>query len=163
LNRFFKLLYLGVFTLVSLTNCVWRKDEPTHLQLAEEFSRKGQYREAIDQYDKHMQDRLLRKNRPEWENPYFYLVLIGDLELKEGDPVKALASYKLADEKGVDANLVSDRFRSVAHWYEEHDQLEKAVEILNSRREKDPLIFDSVLDRLSKEIVRREEEASRRR
>ena len=136
---------------------VFRFGQPSYLQQADEFSRQGKYGEAIDAYRSHMEERLAVKNRPDWENPYFYLVLIGDIQLGQGRPEEALASYDEADRQGVDAYLISDRYRSVAAWYEKEGRLEEAIELLSRHRQRDPILIDSMLDRMSKELVRTEE------
>ena len=50
-----------------------------------------------------MHYRLGRKDRPEWENPYFYQILMGDIQLSRGQPDEALAMYQEAEKNGVDA------------------------------------------------------------
>lgn len=153
------LLYASVvLPLLSLTACrrLFANPDALHLQKAEELSRQGQYDAAIEEYQAHMRYRLRLKDRPEWENPYFYLILIGDLELGRGKPDAALRTYVEAEEAGVDTNLISDRYRSLARWYEEKGELERAVDILKTRREKDPILIDAMLDRISKAIVARE-------
>ena len=127
------------------------------LKSAEEYSRQGNYDEAIAAYRRHMEDRLSVTNRPSWENPYFYLILIGDIQLGQGKPEQALESFKEADARGVDQYLVADRIRETASWYEKQNRLDDAIKLLSTCREKDPLMFDSMLDRLSKELVRRED------
>jgi tetratricopeptide (TPR) repeat protein len=104
-------------------------------------------------YREHISNRLEVADRPEWENPYFYLLNVGDIELKRGDVDKALAAYEEAERQRVDLPLVADRYRAVAVWYEEHGQLQKALEVLTKYREKDPLIFDSMLDRVARELT----------
>lgn len=104
-----------------------------------------------------MNERLRVKDRPEWENPYFYLILIGDIQLGQDQPGDAQATYDEAEKKGVDDALVSDRYRSLALWYEQHGNLQKAASTLTARRSHDPIIFDSILDRVSKAIVAQEE------
>lgn len=107
-----------------------------------------------------MDERLEVRDRPEWENPYFYLILIGDIQLGQGDPIAARQSYDDAEKAGVDVALISDRYRSLAVWYEKQNRLKEAVEILKSRRDKDPLIFDSILDRVLKALTAQEDAAA---
>lgn len=147
-NRNLPHLFIFIF-LLSLSGCIFSAG-PSKLQKAEELSRQKKYPEAIAAYSEHMQERLAIKNRPEWENPYFYHILIGDIELGTGKVEDALKSYIEADEKGVDAYLVADRFRSVARWYEDNGQLDKAIEVLLAHRAKDPLLFEAMLDRVNK-------------
>jgi len=120
------------------------------LREAEQLTREGKYEEAIAAYRTHMDSRLAIQNRPEWENPYFYLVLIGDVYLGKGDVVNALSSYEEAEKNGVHQSLISDRYRSVAGWYEENNELQKAFDILTKYRSRDTLLFDSMLDRIAR-------------
>jgi tetratricopeptide (TPR) repeat protein len=129
---------------------------PTELLEAEELSAEGKHDEAIAAYQEHIANRLEVADRPEWENPYFYLLNVGDIELSRGNVDKALVAYEEAERQKVELTLVADRYREVASWYEEHGQLEKALEILTTYREKDPLIFDSMLDRVARELTERE-------
>lgn len=130
----------------------------SQLQKAEEFSRQKKYAEAISAYRTHMQERLQIKDRPEWENPYFYLILIGDIELGTDKPEDALNSYLEAEEKKVDLYLVSDRIRSVCRWYEEKGEFDKAIEILLRYRDQDSLLFEAMLDRLNKAKTLKEDQ-----
>jgi tetratricopeptide (TPR) repeat protein len=150
----------------SLIACSLGSDE---LRRAEELTREGRYDEAIVAYREHMESRLEVSNRPEWENPYFYLILIGDVQLSRGEPTAALTIYeesesKLAscqdpEAKKFHETLLSDRYRAVASWYAEHEQLEKALEILRRYRHRDTLIFDAHLDRVARALTEREQKA----
>ncbi len=148
-------LLAATFLAVSCSNGT----RSSHLERAEEYSRKGQFDHAIEEYRDHMETRL-DADRPEWENPYFYLILIGDIQLGQNKPVEALSTFEEADNKGVDKYLVSDRIRSTARWYEQHDQLDDAIRVLSKFRDRDDLLFDAMLDRISKELVRREDSQS---
>lgn len=128
-----------------------------HLRLAEDYADQNNYEQAIKEYRAHIDDRLTLDDRPDWENPWFYLILISDLQLKSGDPSAALQSLDQAKSKDVDASLVADRYRAIARWYEERGELEKSFDILKKYREIDPLLFDSILDRLGRKIVANEE------
>ena len=147
--------------LLLLTGCIsidfFSYDSHSYLKEAEQYSRQQKYDEAISAYRKHMEERLLITERPEWENPYFYLILIGDIQLGQNKPEEALESYEDAEQRQVDQYLISDRIRSLASWYEKNDQLDEAVKVLLKHRDKDSFMFDSMLDRISKEIVKREE------
>lgn len=132
---------------------LFQNPDSQHLMKAEEYSRQEHYDKAIDEYRQHMHYRLGLTKRPEWENPYFYLILIGDLQLIQDRPTEARATLQEAEQHGVDANLISDRVRSLAHWYEERKDFSTAFALLQERREQDPILFDAMLDRIAKRIV----------
>lgn len=140
-------------TFLLLVSCQLSPSGYQNLRKAEEFTRQERYDQAIESYRRHIEVRLEKEDRPEWENPYFYYLIIGDLELGQGHIAKALAAYELAQRKGVAKSLVSDRYRLVASWHESHGELNKAASIAEHYRELDPLLFDLMLDRLSKQIV----------
>ncbi len=108
-----------------------------------------------------MQERSKQKSRPGWENPAFYLILIGDLELRRDNVDAALTNYMAADAAEVDGPLVSDRIRSVAKWYEDKGELATAFNLLQKNRNRDPLLYDPTLDRLGKRMTELEEAKSR--
>ena len=137
---------------VCCTGCF--STESAQLHTAEELTTEGKPDEAIAAYRKHISERLETVDRPEWENPYFYLLNIGDIELSRGNVDAALAAYEEAEREKVELPLVADRYRAVAMWYEEHGQLQKALDVLTKYREKDPLIFDSMLDRVARELTK---------
>ena len=128
-----------------------------HLRAAEDYADKSNYDQAIVEYRAHIDERLSVEDRPEWENPWFYLILISDLQLKRGDVSSAISTLDDARTKKVDASLVADRYRAVAHWYEERGELENSFEVLQKYRDVDPLLFDAILDRLGRKIVAAEE------
>jgi len=130
------------------------------LKQAEEFARMGQHQQAITSYANHIQERLKLENRAEWENPYFYYLLIGDLYLKMDQLDNAQRSYEYAEQKGVHESLVSDRYRFLAHWYEERGDYLTALEILARYRDRDPLLFDVIKDRVAREAVYQEDSKS---
>lgn len=127
------------------------------LSKAEEALRQNQYDRAIALYQQHMQRRLKQEDRAEWENPYFYELMIGDIELKADKPDQALKSYQRAQEKQIDLALISDRYRYLASWYESKGQRKLALEILSRYRSLDPLLFDAMADRIAKDLVHAEE------
>lgn len=55
------------------------------------------------------------------------------------------------------AERTDTRIRSVARWYDQHDKLEDAIALSTKYRDRDELLFDAMLDRISKELVRRED------
>lgn len=128
-----------------------------YLEKAEEYSRQNEPEKAIEAYRKHMRYRLSLSDRPKWENPYLYLLMIGDLQLTENKPDEALASYSLAEQNKIDIALISDRYRYLASWYESRGDLDAALKILTTYRDRDPLLFDVMRDRLAKELVKKEE------
>lgn len=155
-----KAILLLAFSICLLTFCkpfAFTPEGYENLQKAEEFGRKRDYDKAIDAYHKHIDYRLSREDRPEWENPYFYLLMIGDVQLAAMRPADALSSYQEAEKRGVDSGLVADRYRYLASWYEEHGQLQQAFEVLSLNRTKDQMLFDIMLDRISRKIVELED------
>jgi len=127
------------------------------VKLAEKFAREGKIDEAINTYKRHTETRVKAVNRPKWENPYFYYLIIGDLQLKKNLVIDAIASFKLAEKNNVEKSLIADRYRKAAEWYEQNTRLEEAVKLLENERELDSLLFDSMLDRLAKKITAKEE------
>lgn len=130
-----------------------------YLRQAEESARRQDWDQALINYRQHIDYRLSLKERPEWENPWFYLLMIGDIELGRDKPAEAVQNYEKAFERGVEKNLVSDRLRLAATWYEQHDRLPEALTLLTRHRDKDEILFDIMLDRLSRELTRREDSA----
>ena len=128
-----------------------------YLREAEVYERQGDFSQAIKAYRQHIQKRLENENRAKWENPSFYLLLIGDLYLRQSQVEEALAEYEAARLEGVARSLVADRFRLVATWLAERGQTQEAIEILSVHREEDPLLFDLMRDRLAREKVAQEE------
>jgi hypothetical protein len=119
----------------------------------------GKHDEAIVLYRAHMQERQELTSRPDWENPWFYLLLIGDIELNRDAPTEALARYLEAGSNGIHSSLISDRIRSLARWYEERGRLREAFDLLAAHRELDTLLFDAMLDRIGKAITKEENAA----
>ncbi len=119
-------------------------------QKAKQYLAKEQYDQAIDAYKKHIDSRLKRKSRPEWENPYVYYLDIGDVYLLQNDLDNALKYYFLAEEKKVEASFISDRLRKVAIWYEDNNQLDQALAHLQKYQDRDPEFFNMMLDRIAK-------------
>ena len=127
-------------------------------QKAELELKAGNKDEAIKLYRQHIQNRLADKTRKEWENPYFYNLLIGDIYLERttdntDDVSLALKYYLEARDKNVETSLISDRLRKTAEWFEIKGDLNTAIKILEDNKEVDPLLFDVVLDRLAKKML----------
>jgi len=149
-----------ILACLALSSCFsGRGGDYGFLERAEELSREGKYADAIEAYRKHMAFRLTVKRRPAWENPYFYLILIGDIQLGQGLIYDAEKSYVLAEENKVDEYLIADRYRGLARWCEEQGKLTEAIEILTRYRSRDPLLFETMMDRLAKELTLREDAA----
>ncbi len=146
-----------VVALSSLAGCVFIRDNNSLIDEAQALEQQGKSEKAIQKYIEHIELRLAEPKRPSWENPYFYFLLIGDVYLKDGDVEKALGAYETAEENKVESVLVTDRYRSVANWYHQRGQSDQALKILEKYRDRDPLLFDAMLDRIAREIVRREE------
>lgn len=160
---------MPVFIALSLfytTGCIslglGKLGEPDYLRDAEELLRQGQNAQAISKYEQHIKYRLALETRPQWENPYFYYLLIGDIYLRDSNVDKALESYETAENNRVESVLVSDRYRYVANWYEQKGEADNALKILERYQDRDPLLFDAMMDRIAKEIVAREEAAKPR-
>ena len=141
--------------LLGLSGC-FRSSERDHLRRAEEFTRQNKFNDAIETYRRHIAYRLSLKDRPDWENPYFYLLIIGDLELRQESLDNALSAFSEAEKKGVEAGLVSDRYRSLGTWLEKKGRLTEAIKLLSDFRDRDPLLFDAMLDRMAKDLTAQE-------
>ncbi|HMO02016.1 MAG TPA: lysophospholipid acyltransferase family protein [Oligoflexia bacterium] len=131
---------------------------PNNLKLAEEYAAKKEWSKAIRHYYAHINDRNLVKNRPDWENPYFYLIAIGDIHLEEKKYKLALDRYLEAEAKGIPQTLVTDRIRLIAAKLKDDGALKDAFEHLKKFKDRDSLIFDGLLDSLAKQITQTEEQ-----
>lgn len=154
-GRFLNTILSALATLSILCSCTAGNSvrTPSHLEKATELARSGDADAAIAEYNAHIEYRLQVHDRPEWENPWFYLLLIGDLELQKGDLDAALQAYEEAEQKGVDKDLVSDRFRQAGTSLAENGKPREAIEILKKYRDRDPLLIDAMCDRLARKIV----------
>ncbi len=122
------------------------------LEKAEEAEKANQYNVAIENYKKHIEFRN-NDRKPPKENPYFYLLMIGDLYLKNEEPIKAKDTYLEAIDKEVSKALCAERIRNIAKYYSEKNDYEKAFETLEEHRELDPLLFDLDKDNLHKTYI----------
>ncbi len=159
-----KSLSLLIISLVIFTGCrvggswgVFRWGQYRYVEQAEELLRQEKFEEASEAYRKHVEERLAVKNRPQWENPYFYYLIIGDIKLRANKVTEAIAAYEFAEKQKVEPQLVSDRYRYVAQWYEKKGDLKSAMAILTKYRDRDPLLFDAVLDRIAKDLTKLED------
>jgi tetratricopeptide (TPR) repeat protein len=128
---------------------------------AEQLIQEERYDQAIDTYQRHIAARLAASDRPDWENPHFYLLPIADLQLKTSRPHEALQSYIEAEKQGVESSLLADRYRAIATWHVENGDLQAAFEILKRYRDRDPLLFDSMLDRVGRALTAEDSRARR--
>jgi hypothetical protein len=151
-------LIVALTSIFLITGCRFGRGS-LHLSEAEEQLRLKRYDDAITSYRAHIDHRLGVEDRPSWENPYFYLMLIVDIEVNRDNIVGARAALAEAEAKGVDSTLIADRWRSLARWYELHGENREAFELLQAHRHLDTLLFDAALDRLAKQIVKEEETA----
>ena len=153
-----KLRYLLIPTLTLLTSCILFEGE-SYKQQADELRKSEDYDEAIRAYKKHIEHRLKINPRPDWDNPYIYLLDIGDIYLQQGQVEEALAEYERAEKKGVKQAYCNDRYRAVALYYEERGELKKSLEILQKYRDKDTFLIDLMLDRLARKLIAAEDSA----
>lgn len=151
-------MLLKYFTLISclLCACNFKPTESNRAQ-AVSLSQQKQYDQAVAAYWQHIESRLAVKNRPDWENPYIYLLDIGDIYLEQDQVAKALESYLEAEQHGVKAEYVADRMRHVARWYEARGLLREAIEHLKKHRQRDEVLFDLMLTRLARQLVEQED------
>lgn len=132
-----------------------------HLERAEKLSADGNFEEAIAEYRAHMQDRIRDLQRPTWENPHFYLLLIGDLLLAQGRVSEAEQSFLEAERAGVEIANVNDRLRTLAIYFEKHKDYRAALAVLEKYRSRDPLLFEGMADRIAKRLAYEEEHPGR--
>jgi hypothetical protein len=146
------MLFLRALTCAFLMSCSSLGNGPS-LNRAEQLAQEGRYSEAIATYREHIQERLNEPGRPEWENPNFYLLRIIDLQLKLAQPDDALRTCLEAEQRGIESSLISDRYRAIATWHEQRGDLHTAFEVLKTHRERDPLLFDAMLDRVGRTLT----------
>jgi len=106
-----------------------------------------------------MDERIRTEGRLAGENPYFYLILIGDLHLDLDEPKKALQNYLEAHSRSVAHELVVSRIRRVALYYSERSNYAAALNLLATFRELDAEIFDATIDRIHRESVKSEQDS----
>lgn len=148
-------------TAISGLGCVHVGSSSDLIAQADSDLEHGRYEEALEGYRRHRDERLTATDRPEWENPHFYTLLMGDVELRRGDPEAALRLYTQADQEQLLSSLVADRYRALAVWHLDHGQFDKALDVLKAHRTRDPLLFDAMLDRVAKQMTRQEESHSK--
>lgn len=101
-----------------------------------------------------MEEITARDTKEPWENPAFYRLKIGDINLLKSLPDGAISEYLAAEKEGVQSESISYRLREVAKWYREHGELDKAFDLLNTYRSRDPLLFNALLDDVARERTR---------
>lgn len=150
---------LLVFGLVLISLCSCRSITgpriavAPHLERAEQMSNEGDFEGAIAEYQLHMQERLRDSRRPDWENPHFYLLLIGDLQLAQGRVDQAEQSFLDAEKAGIEESIVNDRLRTLAIYFEKHRKYREALDVLEKYRSRDPLLFEGMADRIAKRLA----------
>jgi hypothetical protein len=154
----FAAVHIFLITCVSWIGCTSLRNASL-VDQAEQLAQEGRYLEAIETYRKHIEERLGESARPEWENPHFYLLQIVDLQLELAHPEDALRTCSEAQQNGVELALISDRYRAIATWYENRGDLIGAFQVLKANRERDPLLFDAMLDRVGRAITASEANA----
>ena len=137
-------------TSVTLTSCGLLHGVSDPLTATDALLRKREYQSAIDLLRVHISERINSANLPAGENPYFYLILIADIELSMSAPENAIKTCEEAEHHAVDHSLILDRYRSIAHWYVAHKRLKEAFELLQKHKDRDPLLFNALLDQVSR-------------
>ena len=147
-----------MLALLSLEACFFfPSSRPSQAQVAAQLREEGKFEEAIAAYRKHIADREQSPSRAEDENPSFYLVLIGDVEMQRGDRQAAKAAYAAARTQNVSTGLVGDRYRQLAEAYAKDSEYEEAIAVLKEGRDIDPLLFDIAIDDLHKRSLQAED------
>jgi len=117
---------------------------------AQTLIKNGEIDQGIILYQEHMLERLKNPWRPDSENPYFYLILIGDAEKDRKNYEKAIEYYKEALSHRVADDLILSRMREVAFELFHTGQEDPAIELLQSFHKLDPLFIDGTIDELNK-------------
>jgi KDO2-lipid IV(A) lauroyltransferase len=136
----------------SLSGCLFSSQEPI-LAKAEQLRSEQNFEQAISLYQEHIEKRLRFHDREDWENPYFYELIIGDIYLEQGKLSEAHKAYISAKSHNVDHELFLDRIRQLASKYEERKDFQVALELLKPYANEDPILINSQLDRISKALV----------
>jgi tetratricopeptide (TPR) repeat protein len=132
----------------------------THGDRALQLQLEGKSESAIREYYLHINQRLHEQQTQQImssENPYFYLILIGDIYLEINEPLKAKEIYLEAQKNNVAKEFIADRLRILARYYRKRKEYHNAMEILEQYRELDDLLFDSDRDEIAKELVANEQ------
>lgn len=140
---------LGLIPSLLLAACLF-SDRLSHARIAEQLRAEKKYSEAIAEYERHIEARLVAPGKDQDENPYFYKLLIGDVYLESGELKMAEKSYIEAVDKGVDKQVASSKMRGVSDKLVELGKSDEAMELLRRHRELDPLMSDLEIDRIFK-------------
>jgi KDO2-lipid IV(A) lauroyltransferase len=143
---------LCIASSLSLTGCMFQGQEPL-LTRADQLRQDKQYDQAIALYQEHIDKRLRIHQREDWENPYFYELLIGDTYLEQDKLSDAKAAYRAAYDHEVDRTLFLDRIRLLAAKYEEKNEFQTALDLLKPYANEDPLLINAQLDRIAKALA----------
>jgi len=147
--------FTSAITLLMVTGCAFTSTKG-YVHQAESLAEEGKYTEAIEAYRAHMDERRSITDRPTWENPSFYLLAIGDIQLQQNDPSAARATYEEAERLEVDPHLVIDRYLALAQWYEKQGKLKEALEVLSVYRSRDPELLNGTYTRIAKKLTEQE-------
>ena len=150
MNKRLKTLIVFYIATLCLSSC--STNFRYYLDKAEAAKERQNYSSAIQFYKEHIEFREKDRKAPK-ENPYFYLLMIGDLYLKNEDPLNAEKTFVEAIEKDVSKPLCAERIRMIAKYYSENNSYEEAFKLLEFHRELDPLLFDLDKDNLHKEFI----------
>ena len=124
---------------------------------ADQARKAGDCDKAIPLYREHLHRRLKDSKRPKSENPWFYLILIGDCLVDQDKEDVAVSVYLEAKEKKVLPELVADRFIRISERMTSNNRFSEAMRFLKKHREIDELLFDARIDEIHKRMVAMEE------
>ncbi len=136
----------GFLITIILTSCA----HESLLNKAELAFEENNYAEAVLLYDKHREERQNTKDRPSWENPSFYHLVVVESLLKLNKPEEAEARILLGIKEGVDNALIVDKLRLIAEWYVKNKDLTTAIDFLDKYHHLDEEYIDGIIDGLSK-------------
>lgn len=145
-------MILLIASSVGLAGCMLQRQEPL-LTRADQLRHDKQFDQAIALYQEHIDKRLRFHEREDWENPYFYELLIGDTYLEQDKLSDAKAAYIAAYDHDVDRTLFLDRIRLLAAKYEEKKEFQTALDLLKPYANDDPLLINAQLDRIAKALA----------
>ena len=151
--------FLALALILGTTSCSLfsTRNELSLARRAEQAQEAGNCEKAINLYNKHIEDRITQENKAEKENPWFYLIKIGDCQFEQNKETEALNTYLEAKSKKVYPDLIADRIMKVVDMRVKQKRYDDAINLLKDHREIDELKFDSRIDEIHKEIVVNEE------